>query len=91
VDSMFQFWLERGGDRTKHCRNMNQRQRARLGSMGRKRDMVRQRDDVSQRRGGTEEGRGGNNVSWADANLTGLKNKENTRGRFSWYKWTVKI
>jgi hypothetical protein len=30
-------------------------------------------------------GNGGNDVSWADANLTGPKNEENSRGRFSWY------
>jgi hypothetical protein len=28
--------------------------------------------------------KGGGDVSWADANLTGLKNKENPRGRFNW-------
>jgi hypothetical protein len=27
--------------------------------------------------------KGGDNVSWADANLTGAKNEENLRGRFS--------
>jgi hypothetical protein len=31
-------------------------------------------------------GKRGNEVSWADVNLTGPKNKENTRGRFGWYK-----
>jgi hypothetical protein len=30
-------------------------------------------------------------VSWADANFTAPKNEENTRDRFSWYKWTIKI
>jgi hypothetical protein len=35
--------------------------------------------------------KGGDDDSWADANLTGSKNEENPRGRFSWYKWTVKI
>jgi hypothetical protein len=34
---------------------------------------------------------GGDDVSWADANLTDLKNEENSRGQFSCYKWTVKI
>jgi hypothetical protein len=40
MDSMLQFWLKRGYDRTKHCQKMKQRQRqrARLASMGRKRD-----------------------------------------------------
>jgi hypothetical protein len=30
-------------------------------------------------------------VSWTNANLTGPKNKETPRVRFSWYKWMVKI
>jgi hypothetical protein len=36
-------------------------------------------------------GKGGDDTSWTDVNLTGPKNKENPRGRFRWYKWTVKI
>jgi hypothetical protein len=36
-------------------------------------------------------GKGENDVSWADANLTRPKNGENSRDRFSCYKWTVKI
>jgi hypothetical protein len=35
--------------------------------------------------------KGEDDSSWADTNLTGLKNEENIRGRFSWYKWMVKI
>jgi hypothetical protein len=31
-------------------------------------------------------GNGGDNVSWADVILTGSKNEENSRGRFSCYK-----
>jgi hypothetical protein len=46
VNSMFQFRLERGGDKTKRCQKMKRRQRAHLGSTGSKRDTVRQRDDV---------------------------------------------
>jgi hypothetical protein len=34
---------------------------------------------------------GEDGASWADANLTVLKNEENTCGRFNSYKWTVKI
>jgi hypothetical protein len=30
--------------------------------------------------------KGGDDASWASANLTGPKNKENSRDRFSWYK-----
>jgi hypothetical protein len=36
-------------------------------------------------------GKEGDDASWADVNLTGPKNKENSRGRFSCYKWMVKI
>jgi hypothetical protein len=35
--------------------------------------------------------KGGDDVSWAYANLTETKNKENPYERFSWYKWTVKF
>jgi hypothetical protein len=38
ADLMLQFQLERGGDGTKWCRKMKRRQRAHLGSMGRKRN-----------------------------------------------------
>jgi hypothetical protein len=44
---------------------------------------VTQRDGVTTSVGGeTEPGRrnGGDNVSWANANFTGPKNKENLRG-----------
>jgi hypothetical protein len=40
ADSILQFRLERGDDRIKYCRKIKWRQRARLGSMGRKRDTV---------------------------------------------------
>jgi hypothetical protein len=43
--------------------------------------MVRWRNDVGRRRGGTGRGKGGENVSWADVNLTGPKNKENSYGQ----------
>jgi hypothetical protein len=33
----------------------------------------------------------GDDTSWDDANLTGPKSKENSRGRFSCYKWMMKI
>jgi hypothetical protein len=49
------------------------------------------RDDVGRRRGGTREWKRGDNASWADANLTGPKNKENSYSRFNCYKWLVKI
>jgi hypothetical protein len=36
-------------------------------------------------------GKGENDASWTNTNLTRPKNKENSYGRFSWYKWTMKI
>jgi hypothetical protein len=36
-------------------------------------------------------GKRGDDASWADVNLTDLKNEENLRGRFNCYKWMVKI
>jgi hypothetical protein len=43
--------------------------------------------------GGASLGRGriGDDASWANMNHIGPKNKENSRGRFSSYKWTVTI
>jgi hypothetical protein len=32
-------------------------------------------------------GKGEDDTSCVDANLTWPKNEENLRGRFSWYKW----
>jgi hypothetical protein len=64
----------------KHCRKMKRMQRARLGSMGRKRDTARRHSDVVRRRSGTRERKGGDNASWADMNLTGPKNEGNSRG-----------
>jgi hypothetical protein len=40
ADSMLWFRLKSGGDRMNHYWKMKQRQRARVGSMGRKRDTV---------------------------------------------------
>jgi hypothetical protein len=31
-------------------------------------------------------GKAGDDAHWADTNLIGPKNEENSRGRFSWYK-----
>jgi hypothetical protein len=47
--------------------------------MERKCDTVQQRGDVGWRRGSTREGKGVDDTSWADANLTRLKNEENSR------------
>jgi hypothetical protein len=48
---------------------------------------------VTSARGEVTSGRenGVDDVIWAGANLTGPKNKENPHGRFSCYKWTIKI
>jgi hypothetical protein len=37
-----------------------------------------------------EREKGGDDVSWANVNLTELKNKENPHGQFSCFKWMVK-
>jgi hypothetical protein len=58
VNSMLQFLLEGGSGGIKHCQKIKRRQRAHLGKMGWKCDTVRRRDDVSRRRGDTEEGKG---------------------------------
>jgi hypothetical protein len=55
---------------------------------------VTRRGSVTMSAGGeaaSGRGKGGDNVSWADANLTGPKNEENSRDRFSCYTWTMKI
>jgi hypothetical protein len=38
-----------------------------------------------------EREKGGDNVSWVDANFTGPKNEKNPRYQFSCFKWTEKI
>jgi hypothetical protein len=53
--SILQSRLESGGDETKRCRKKKRRQRARLGSIGRKRDTARRCDDIGQSRDGTGE------------------------------------
>jgi hypothetical protein len=58
VDSILQFQLERGGDRTKRCQKMKQRQRARLDSLGTKRYTTQRCGNVDRRRGVTGEGKG---------------------------------
>jgi hypothetical protein len=35
--------------------------------------------------------KGADDASWTDTNFTGPKNKENSCGRFCYFKWTVKI
>jgi hypothetical protein len=79
VDVVLRFRLEMGGDGVKYCWKIKWWQRAHLDSMERKRGTVRWHDDVDRRRGNTGEGTRGNDVSWADMNLTGPKNKELTR------------
>jgi hypothetical protein len=74
ADSMLWFRLEKGGDVMKHCQKKKRSQRARVGSIGRK------CDGMTTLTGGERApgmGRGENDVSWADANFTGLKNEEN--------------
>jgi hypothetical protein len=79
VDSMLQFWLERGGGEMKCYQKMKQRQRAHLGSMERKRDTAWQHDGMTMLvRGEVAPGRGkrGVDASWAYTNLTGQKMKK---------------
>jgi hypothetical protein len=38
-----------------------------------------------------ERGKGKDDISWVDVNLTRTKNKENSCGRFNCYKWMVNI
>jgi hypothetical protein len=57
ADSILQFWLERRDGKMKRYRKMKWMQRARLGSMGRKRDMSRWCGDVGRRRGDIGEGK----------------------------------
>jgi hypothetical protein len=73
VDSMLQFQIKMGGDGMKHCQKMKRMQRARLVSMGKKRDTAQRRNDVGRSRGGTEEAKGSRPRSWTDTNLTDKK------------------
>jgi hypothetical protein len=70
VNLILLFQLERGDDRIKHYRKMKRRQRARLGSMRRKRDMSWWCEAALGRRKRVDD------VSWADTNLTELKMKK---------------
>jgi hypothetical protein len=70
---------------------MKWRQRAHLGSMGRKHDMHDGMAMSVEREAALGRGKRGDDASWADTNLTEPKNEENQRGRFSYYKWMVKI
>jgi hypothetical protein len=63
ADSILRFRLERGGDGMKRCQKMKQRERARLSSMGRKRDTARRRGDVDQMIGDTREGKRGDDTT----------------------------
>jgi hypothetical protein len=75
-----------GGDGMKHCRKMKWRQRSRLGLWE---GSVTRRGIMAMSVGGEVapgRGKGGNDSSWTDANLTGSKNEENSRGRSSYYK-----
>jgi hypothetical protein len=44
--SMLQFWLERGGDKTKYCQKMKQIQQTHFGYMRKKCDMAQQCGDI---------------------------------------------
>jgi hypothetical protein len=38
-----------------------------------------------------ERGKGGDDEHWVDTNFIGPKNKKNSRGQLSEYKWTVNV
>jgi hypothetical protein len=76
ADSVFYFRLERRGDGTKRCRKIKRRQRSRLASIGRKCDTVWRHDDVDQMRDDIGREKGGDDIGWADANLTRSKMKK---------------
>jgi hypothetical protein len=59
--------------------------------MGRKCDMARWHGNVGGGEVTPRRGKGGDDISWADANLTGPRTEENSSSRFSCYKWMVKI
>jgi hypothetical protein len=83
TDSMLRFRLERVGDRTKHCLVLAPWE----GSVTRRRGVATSAGgEVTLRRG-----KGGDDTSWAEVNVTGPKTEENPRGRVSCYKLTVKI
>jgi hypothetical protein len=91
ADLKLQFRLKRGGDRTKRCQKIKRSIELVLASW---------EESVTRRNGMATSVEGeaalrrekrGDDVSWADVNLNGLKNKENACGRFSCYKWTMKI
>jgi hypothetical protein len=58
ADSILRFQLKRGSDETKRYRKMKRGQRAHLGSMEKKRDMMRRCGDIDQRRGSIRKGKG---------------------------------
>jgi hypothetical protein len=53
--------------------------------MERKCDTALRHDVVSGGEVAPRREKAGDDASWADPNLTGLKNKENPHGRFSYY------
>jgi hypothetical protein len=63
-------------DGIKHCRMMKWRHRAHLGFMKRKCDTTRRNGDVGRRRAPPGRGKGGDDASWPDANLTEPKIKK---------------
>jgi hypothetical protein len=73
---MLQFWLKRGVDRTKHYWNMNRRQEAHLGSMGRSVTWCSGVTTSTRGEAAPRKGKGGDDASWTNANLTGPKNKK---------------
>jgi hypothetical protein len=88
---MLRFRLERADDRMKRYQKMKRRQWAHLGSMKKKCDTARGMVISAGGEAAPESGKRVDNISWADVNLTGPKNKEKLCGRFNCYNWMMKI
>jgi hypothetical protein len=84
--SMLQFRLEWGGDGIKRYGKMKWANELVLaqweGSVTRHSGVIM----LARGEAAPEGERGGDDASWADVNLTGVKNKENSCGQFTWYK-----
>jgi hypothetical protein len=86
ADSVLRFWLVRGGDGMKCYRKMKCISGLVLAQW--EGNVTRHGGMVTSTGGEAAAGRekGGNDVNWADVNLTVPKNKENLHGQFSCYK-----
>jgi hypothetical protein len=75
----FLFQIEREWDETKRCWKMKRRQQAHLASIRMKCEMARGVTMLAGGEAAPGREKGADVVSWADANLTGPKNKKITQ------------